>query len=109
MEISFAETGLKALCEKAAVARKRLGDAGARKLQARLADVSAAGNVRELVVGHPHPLRGERLGQFALDLARGTRLVFEPADNPVPREKDGSIDWSRVTSVRVTYVGDYHD
>ena len=109
MEISFADTGLKALCGKPAVARKRLGEACARKLQARLADMSAAGNVRELVAGRPHPPRGERLGQFALELAGGARLVFEPADDPVPREKDGSIDWSRVTSARVIYVGDYHE
>lgn len=109
MEISFADAGLKALCEKPAVARKRLGDACSRKLRARLADLSAAASVRELVAGRPHPLRGERLGQLALDLAGGTRLVFEPADDPVPRDKDGSIDWSHVTSVRIIHVGDYHD
>lgn len=41
-------------------------------------------------------------------LSGGQRLVFEPADDPVPLT-DGHIDWPRVTKVRVTFIGDYHE
>lgn len=109
MEIRFKDKKLRELCEKQASAVKKLGDAGARKLRSRLADLSAASRVSELVAGNPHPLRGERLGQFALDLAGGWRLVFAPANDPVPRKGDASIDWSAVTIVCIEFIGDYHD
>jgi len=41
-------------------------------------------------------------------LTRNVRLVFEPADDPVPRRPDGGLDWERVTSVMIWEIGDYH-
>ena len=109
MEIQFKDKKLRELCEKQAVAVKKLGDVCARKLRTRLADLSAASRVTELVAGNPHPLTGDRLGQFAVDLAGGWRLVFAPANDPVPRKDDTSIDWSAVTIVCIEFIGDYHD
>ncbi|MEA3394932.1 MAG: killer suppression protein HigA [Pseudomonadota bacterium] len=109
MEIKFKDKKLRELCEKKAAAVKTLGDIGARKLQSRLADMAAASRVSDLVAGNPHPLKGDRIGQFALDLAGGWRLVFAPANDPIPRRDDASIDWSAVTIVSIEYIGDYHD
>lgn len=91
------------------VAEKDLGLVCARKLRNRLSDLEAAQRVTELVAGNPHPLKGNRAGQFALDLAGGWRLVFAPAHDPCPTRPDGGIDWSHVTIVRIEYIGDYHD
>ncbi len=109
MEIRFKDKQLRDLCEKRAVAVKRLGDISARKLQTRLADIAAASRVSDLMAGNPHPLKGDRLGQFALDLAGGWRLVFAPANEPIPRRDDASVDWSAVSIVCIEYIGDYHD
>jgi proteic killer suppression protein len=109
LEIKFKDKPLRELCEKRAVAVKKLGDIGARKLQTRLADIAAATRVADLMAGNPHPLKGDRRGQFALDLAGGWRLVFAPANEPIPRRDDASIDWSAVTIVCIEYIGDYHD
>ena len=109
MEIKFKDKKLRELCETKAAAVKALGDIGARKLQSRLADMAAASRVSDLVAGNPHPLKGDRIGQFALDLAGGWRLVFAPANDPIPRRDDASIDWSAVTIVSIEYIGDYHD
>ncbi|OYQ42429.1 killer suppression protein HigA [Rhodoferax sp. TH121] len=109
MEIRFKDKLLRELCEKKAVAVKKLGDVCARKLQTRLADIAAASRVSDLVAGKPHPLKGDRYGQFALELAGGWRLVFAPANEPIPRRDDASIDWSAVTIVCIEYIGDYHD
>lgn len=109
LEIGFKDKDLRELCEKKAVATKRLGDICARKLHSRLADLRAASRVTELVAGRPHPLKGDRLGQFALDLFGGARLVFEPANDPIPRRDDASIDWSAVSIVCIEFIGDYHD
>lgn len=109
MEIGFRDKKLRELCEKQALARKKLGGACARKLHGRLADLEAAEAVTDLVAGNPHPLRHDRAGQFALDLAGGYRLVFAPANDPTPRKPDASIDWSQVTIVCIEFIGDYHD
>jgi toxin HigB-1 len=59
--------------------------------------------------GNPHPLKGDFAGCIALNLDGGKRLVLEPANAPVPRRADHSIDWPAVTAVTVVYIGDYHD
>jgi proteic killer suppression protein len=81
----------------------------ARKLRSRLADLAAANSVAELIAGRPHPLEHDRIGQFAVDLSGGYRLVFVPANEPIPRHEDLAIDWSHVTIVCIEYIGDYHD
>ena len=96
------------LCEEKAFAERKLGSACARKLRTRLGDLEAALAVTELPAGRPHPLTGDREGQFALDLSGGWRLVFAPANDPCPRHADGGIDWSRVTIVSIEYIGNYH-
>lgn len=109
MQVRFKDKKLRELCEKQAVAEKKLGAASARKLKVRLVALEAATCVTDLVAGNPHPLKGDRLGQFALDLAGGWRLVFVPAHDPCPARPDGGIEWSLVTIVSIEYIGDYHD
>lgn len=109
MDILFADDDLTELCSTERVQKKRLGNVGARKLRTRLADLSAATRVGDLVAGRPHPLKGDRAGQFAVDLDGGRRLVFEPAHEPPPRALDGSLAWDQVTAIRIVYIGDYHD
>lgn len=109
MKIHFKDKKIRELCEKKAVAEKKLGTDCARKLRARLDDLDAATRVTDLTAGRPHPLKGDRAGQFAVDLAGGWRLVFIPDHDPCPRQKDGSIDWSAVTIICIDYIGDYHE
>lgn len=109
MKILFADKKLRALCEQQKVATQKLGSQSARKLRSRLSDLEAASSVAELVVGNPHPLTGNRQGQFALNLAGGHRLVFSAANEPLPLTHDGSINWSAVTIVEIIFIGDYHD
>lgn len=108
MEIGFKNTRLKRICEDEQKMSQKLGAKSAKKLKSRLADLSAAGDVNDLIAGRPHPLKGDRLGQFALYLDGGDRLVFESADEPVPTTTDGAIDWKRVTKICIVYIGDYH-
>lgn len=109
MEINFKDKKVRELCENRTVAEKKLGAVCARKLRTRLSDLEAASRVTELVAGNPHPLKGDRVGQFALDLAGGWRLVFSPHQDPCPTHPDGGIDWSKVTIIRIEFIGDYHD
>lgn len=109
MKITFKDEKIRELCEKQAAAERRIGAACARKSRIRLSDLEAATSVTDLVAGNPHPLKGDRAGQFALDLAGRWRLVFSPDQDPCPTRASGGIDWSRVTVVCVEYIGDYHE
>ena len=109
MIILFDDEKLRKLCEDEKTAKKRLGNSSAKKLRSRLADLRAAQTVRDLVAGKPHPLKSDRDGEFSLELHGGMRLVFAPANEPVPRTAGDAVDWERVTEVSVTFIGDYHD
>ena len=106
--ITFADDDLRQLCSTERLAKRRIGSKNTKKLKARLADLQVAANVSQLVAGRPHPLKGDRAGQFALDLDGGCRLVFAPA-NDTATAAGGVIDWSKVTEVKVLEIGDYHD
>jgi proteic killer suppression protein len=109
LKINFKDKNVRELCEKQSVAVKKLGPLCAKKLRSRLDDLDAAAQVSDLIAGNPHPLKGDRLGQFSLDLAGGFRLVFKSANDPIPRREDGGIDWTQVTIVCIEFIGDYHD
>ena len=109
MDVDFATAKLRALCERHAQMVAAFGLPCAKKLQSRLADLEAAAFVIDLVAGRPHPLKHDRLGRFSVDLHGAIRLVFEPNQDPIPRKTDKSIAWNQVGTVRVVYIGDYHD
>jgi proteic killer suppression protein len=109
LKIFFKDVTLQTTCEKRAVATIQLGAICAKKLFTRLADLEAATCVTDLVAGKPHPLKGDRLGKFAVSLDGGWRLVFVPANDPIPRHDDESVDWSQVTIVSIEQIVDYHD
>lgn len=109
MDIQFKDEKLRKLCEKRREAEKKLGTDSARKLRIRLSDLNAAAHVRELISGRPHVLERDRTGQFAIDLAGGKRLVFEPDMMPIPLTREETIDWAQVTAITIVFIGDYHD
>lgn len=109
LEIKYKNGKLEKLSLISKVADRELGPKSAQKLRTRLAEIDAGSSVAELIAGRPHPLKGNRLGEFALDLAGGDRLVFMPSANPPPLKDDGGIDWSNVKSVTIIFIGDYHD
>lgn len=108
MQISFADKRVRQLCENVSKASKKLGPDNTKKLHRRLSEIEAALCVSDLIAGRPHPLKGDRDGCFALDLAGGWRLVFSPDHDPVPKKNDGGIDWAAVTIVCIEYIEDYH-
>ena len=108
MEITFADGKLQNLCEQQNQAQRKLGANCANKLATRLADLAAVSCVKELSAGRPHPLKGDRAGEFAVNLEGGKRLVFKPDNDPIPLTEDGSIDRSKVTAICIISIEDYH-
>ena len=54
------------------------------------------------------PLTGDRKGQFAVHLDASYRMVFRPLGNPENYTVSGTIVWSKITSVEVIAIVDYH-
>lgn len=111
MDILFGSKKLEQLCHDDKLATRTYGAPSARKLRARLDDLIAAANLSYApkLPGRFHGLTGDRAGQYSLDLHGGWRVVFEPANEPLPLRADGTLDISKVTTIKVVYVGDYHD
>jgi proteic killer suppression protein len=87
MEISFKTKKIATLCNKHNKAVKKFGADCAEKLQLRLQQLWSAECLEDMKYGRPHPLNGNREGQFAIDLTGAVRLVFEALD-PIPKTSD---------------------
>ncbi len=56
-----------------------------------------------------HQLIGDRDEQFTVAIKNEWRIVFKPKHEPIPRKKDGGIDLSKITTIEILWIGDYHD
>ena len=110
MDISYANSKIRKICTDPKVAQKELGKAGAQVLQDRLKQMYDAENLETLrfAAGDWHELKGDRKGQLACSLLKLTRLVFTPANDPLPTKSDGGLDWRQVTAVENLEIRDYH-
>jgi toxin HigB-1 len=106
--IAFATKRLRQLCESEATARNALGDKVARKLRARLADLSAALSVKDLVAGSPREMSRDGTQVIAINLSGGARLLFTANHASLPMANRG-VDWSKVTRVKVICIEDGDD
>jgi len=90
---------------------KRHGAHRTRKIEQRLADLSAAPNleIMSTLPGRCHELKGDLQGCLAVDLDHPYRMVFEAANDPIPVKPDGGLDRSFVTEIRILRIEDYHD
>lgn len=79
MQIDYKTKKLEEACTNAAIARKMYGKSMAYKIHQRIDEISAADTVETLVqsgIGHCHPLKGNRQGQYAMNLVQPYRLIF---------------------------------
>ena len=111
MEILFVTRKVQKICNSKREMQAKLGTRNAKVLRQRLAKLKAADSLEDIPRIRPdrcHELGQDRKGQIAVDLVGPNRLIFEPGHDPVPKKDDGGLDWSRVTSIVVVEVGDYH-
>jgi len=110
MDISYANSRIQKICTDDKTAKKELGSEGAKVLRNRLDQMSDAECLEDLRFdpGAWHELSGNRKGQLACSLSGRVRLVFTPANDPIPTKPDGGLDWSEVTAVMNVEIVDYH-
>jgi proteic killer suppression protein len=56
-----------------------------------------------------HALKGNRAGMLSMDLLQPYRLIFKPANDPIPQRSEGGLDWHRVTAIMVIGVENTHE
>jgi toxin HigB-1 len=78
-------------------------------IQRRLVQLRAAEALADVAIGNPHPLTGNRSGQYSVTVSQNYRLIFEPADDPLPTRDDGTLDPRSVRTIRIVEVVDYHE
>ena len=111
MEVSFANSKLRRICNSAKKLRGEYGSRMADLIQQRLAelmDVDTLEEMRTIPGANCHELTQNLKGLLAVNLVYPDRLAFRPADSPPPRKPDGGLDWSRVKYIEIAKIGDYH-
>lgn len=111
MEVLFKSAKLQNICNSEKALQREYGTENAARIARRLVEMQAVSTLADLFTlpqARCHPLTGDRAGKFAVDCKHPYRLVFAPADEPIPTKPDGGIDVARVTKVRVLEIVDYH-
>jgi len=111
MQIFFRTKKLQKICSEQREMQKQLGQVRARKLKQRLMELKAAealSDISHLPPPRCHELTGDRAGQFSIDLKHPYRLLFVPADEPIPFREDGGVDLERVREIEIIAIDDTH-
>ena len=83
----------------------------AKKVNQRMKELSASANIevlKTIPAANCHELKGNRKGQFAIDISGNYRLIFVPDHDPIPVKEDKSIDCIKITDIQVIGTEDYH-
>ena len=111
MVIFFRTRKLQKVCEDPRTMLKELGQGRAKKFRQRMVELNAAdvlADISHLPPPRLHELSGRQKGWFSVDVAHPYRLLFIPADDPVPTKDDGGIDLKAVESIEIVDIVDTH-
>lgn len=111
MQISFKSAKMKKIFEGGHLLKKEYGEKCAKKIMLRMAVLKAAKNLNSVPQCKPdrcHGLKGQRKGQYAVDLLHPFRLVFQAETEDLPVDENGEIDLKQITSIKILKVEDYH-
>jgi plasmid maintenance system killer protein len=112
MDILFVSRKLHKACADDKERVRTFGPRRAGLIRRRLDDIHAADNL-EVLYSLPgprcHQLSGNRDEQLSVDLDHPYRLIFVPADDPIPRRADGGLDRAQITMVKILGVVDTHE
>lgn len=110
MNIRFGNSTLEKYANNDRLGLKKLGQHRFKKFKQRLDQLSASKTLEDVRFqpGKFHELKSNRKGQWACDLDQPYRLIFEPQENPIPTDNDGSYVWVEIKAVEIIQIEDYH-
>ena len=71
--------------------------------------VTTLEDIRRLPGPRCHELKGNKAGQLSVDLDHPYRLIFKPANDPLPEKPDGGLDWNQITAIEISGIEDTHE
>ena len=109
MKISFTSKKIQKRCSSDHEMVRSYGVPLAKKLQQRLMELDAAPNMEGIPnYARCHPLVGKHRNRYAVHLSEPHRLLFEPSAEDLVYKEDGGLDLSKITSIIIVDVIDYH-
>lgn len=111
MNILFKQNKFEKLCNDRRRLLKEYGAVRGRLIAKRLDELKAAeilADVAKLPQTRCHQLSGEMNGMLSVDVGHPYRLIFLPADTPIPLKADGGLDWDKVKTILIVNVIDTH-
>ncbi|MBM3177208.1 MAG: type II toxin-antitoxin system RelE/ParE family toxin [Bacteroidetes bacterium] len=110
MTVRFADKKLGKILADYGLCCKKMGSIRAKLLYLRLYALERSKTLEAVrhMSGRFHELSGNRKGQWACSLDHPYRLIFKPADHPIPCNEDGQYIWSKITSIEIIEIVDYH-
>jgi len=110
MIITFADRKLKKYANNFSLAVQKMGDKRAKLYQKRLEDMADAVSFADLehLPGHFHQLTENRKDQWSCNLDQPYRLIFEPAEKPIPKDEDGKQVLIEIKCLEIIEVTNYH-
>ena len=109
MDLTFKSSRLQRLLESQKSIKRMFGSRSERVIMRQMALLNSAESMQDVFsgIGGWHELEADRKGQCAGNAGGGKRIIVKP-NPPVPKKQDGGTDWTKVKSVQVVEVEDYH-
>ena len=117
MDISYKTQKMGILFNSLEKLNKKYGYKNGKLIMLRQSQMRNAQNLLEFSNIPPRPRchelkhkKGRDLTEkFAASLDGSWRIIFEPNEDPLPLDSDGSLIWSKICAVTIIGVEDYHD
>jgi len=82
-----------------------------KKIKLRIEQLNAADDlsiVAKIPVLRLHPYKGDRLGEWSIDIQENWRICFEIDQEPIPTLDDGGVNLNKVTTIKILSLEDPH-
>jgi proteic killer suppression protein len=111
VDILFKTDKLELLFHDDAQLEKKWGPDMAQRIRRRLDDLRAVECLHDVrgIPGAVASAGGKSLGKFSLIVQHPHGLLFEVVDERPAKKRAGSLDWAKVTAVRVLGIGPPND
>ena len=98
LEVTFKNSKIKKICTEPKIASKKYSEPMADIIAQRIVELRASETIEELLkdkIGRCHSLKGDRKGQYAMDLIHPQRLVF-------------TVHKKQIQIAKIIEIVDYH-
>lgn len=82
-----------------------------KKIKQRIEQLKASDDlsiIAKIPVLRLHPYKGDRLGEWSIDIQENWRICFEIDQDPIPTLEDGGVNLNMVSAIKILSIVDPH-